>query len=285
MTSLTIAGVAFGIIAAVSAGVGGFLGGVASRRSTAWGTATVSWLAQAPLLVGLVYLLESGLDGTAVLPGVVAGLAGAVGMVFLYSGIARGDIATVAATSGVVASVCVAMYDYVTGCCPSGCGVGGDRVGPPRDRPGCRWMRPSRSRLRASIGQGVGGGRLFRSALRIDGVYERSERESEHDHGGGYRGRTAIASVPTALSGSDHAERTGPRVLRGGRAAGRYALGGSAFRSQARVDCHRDRARLPIPAFTVLTAALAWGRRPTRLQVVGLIMALVSVGTLAWGAS
>ena len=97
ITTLTLAGVGFGVLAALSAGVGDFLGGVATRRSSAWGTTAVTWLGQFPPVVGLAFLLKGGLDGAAVLPGVVAGLAGAAGLVLLYDGIARGDVAIVAA--------------------------------------------------------------------------------------------------------------------------------------------------------------------------------------------
>ena len=65
--------------------------------------------------MALAFLLEGGLDSDAVGPGVVAGVVGAIGGVFLYSGIARGDVAIVAATSGILASVTAALYDTVIG--------------------------------------------------------------------------------------------------------------------------------------------------------------------------
>ena len=115
IATITLIGVAFGVLGAVAAGVGDFLGGVASRRSTAWGAVAVTWLGQVPLLVALAFLLEGGLDSDAVGPGVVAGVVGAIGAVFLYSGLARGDVAIVAASSGVLASVTAALYDAVIG--------------------------------------------------------------------------------------------------------------------------------------------------------------------------
>ena len=39
------------------------------------------------------------------------------------------------------------------------------------------------------------------------------------------------------------------------------------------------------PAFTVLMAAMVWGQRPTRRQVIGLVLAPASVELIAWGAS
>ena len=77
---------------ALAYGVSDFLGGVASRRirplvATAW----AALFGIVPLLVGLL-VLGGRFSSDAVLWGVVAGLSGGIGVLFLYTALAIGGI-------------------------------------------------------------------------------------------------------------------------------------------------------------------------------------------------
>lgn len=285
IATLTLAGVGFGVLAALSAGVGDFLGGVATRRSSAWGATAVTWLGQFPLVVGLAFLLEGGLDSAAVVPGMAAGLAGAAGLVLLYNGIARGDVAIVAATSGVAASVFAALYDLVTGVAlPAPAWIGIVLALPAIALVAGGTGEAVTVSLRA-LGNGLGAGASFGLMYLLIGAT------------GGESGDPSVVAVAAGCGGLALLMTAplvpGPVMPRGG------ALGISLVASVL-AGAHLvalvfavERGSVSTgtvlaaqyPAFTVLMAAIVWRQRPTRLQVAGLILALVAVGMIARGAS
>ena len=285
LATVTLIGVAFGVIGAAAAGVGDFLGGVASRRSTAWGAVAVVWLGQVPLLVALAFVLEGGLDTAAVVPGIAAGVAGAIGGVFLYSGIARDDVAVVAATSGVLASVSAAAYDAFGGVVlPAIVWAGVALAVPAIVLVAAGADRVQKVSLR-SLGAGLGAGGSFGLFYVIIGAT------------GGENGDPTVIAVLAATAGLlllvTAPLRPGPVLPRGS------ALGISMAASVL-TGLHLVCLLFAVeygsvatgtvlvtqyPAFTVLMAAMVWGQRPARRQVVGLVLALASVGMIASGAS
>lgn len=95
------AGIAYGLLAAVSFGAGDFVGATAARRA---GVLAVVAGAQ---VIGLVALLVALIMVRAAVPplenvmlGLLAGVAGAVGLAALYGGMAVGSMGLVAALSG-----------------------------------------------------------------------------------------------------------------------------------------------------------------------------------------
>ena len=283
--TITLIGVAFGVLGAVAAGVGDFLGGVASRRSTAWGAAAVTWLGQIPLLVVLAFLLKGGLDSDAVGPGLVAGVVGATGGVFLYSGIARGDVAIVAATSGVLASVTAALYDAVIGVVLPATAWMGVALAVPAiflvaggaDEVGKLSLR--------GLGTGLGAGASFGLFYVLIGAT------------GGHSGDPTVLVVLATTAGLLLLVTAplvrGPVMPRGaalGIALGAAVLSGLHLVSLLFAVEYGSVATGTVlvsqyPAFTVLMAAVVWRQRPSRRQVMGLVVALVSVGMITLGAS
>lgn len=90
---------------ALAYGVSDFLGGLASRRirplvATAW----AALFGIVPLLIGLL-ILGGRFTADAVLWGVVAGLAGSIGVLFLYTALAIGPMSVLSPVTSVVAVV------------------------------------------------------------------------------------------------------------------------------------------------------------------------------------
>ncbi|MDE0170075.1 MAG: DMT family transporter [bacterium] len=281
LAAVAFVGVAFGVLGAVAVGVGDFLGGVASRRSTAWGVTTVAWLGQAPMMVALAYLLKGGLDAAAIGPGLVAGVAGAVGGVFLYGGIARGDVAIVAATSGVLASSGAALYDAVSGVAlPAVTWAGIALAVPAIVLVAGGGVEIGKVSLRG-LGAGLGAGGSFALFYVLIGVT------------GGENGDPTVVAVVAATAGLlllvTAPLRPGPVMPRGsalGISLAAAALSGLHLGALLFAVKYGSVATGTVlvsqyPAFTVLMAALVWGQRPTRLQVVGLLLALLAVGMIA----
>jgi drug/metabolite transporter (DMT)-like permease len=94
-------GIAAGVLAALSFGAGDFAGGVAARRAGALivvaGAHATGLVA---LLIGLLVLRPPVPDLGAVLLGLAAGVAGAVGLAALYRGMSLGSMGIVTSLSG-----------------------------------------------------------------------------------------------------------------------------------------------------------------------------------------
>lgn len=285
MAPVTLLGVAFGIAGALAAGVGDFVGGLASRRSTAWGVVAVTWLGQVPLLVAMAFVLEGGLDPNAVLPGLAAGAAGAVGGVLLYAGIARGDVAVVASTSGVLASVGAALYDAVIGVALPGVAWAGIGLA----LPAIALVAGGAGRLakmsRWSLGAGIGAGVSFGLFYVLIGAT------------GGSDGDPSVIAILALTAGL---LLLGTAPLRRGPVIPRDAALGLSVVAALLSGLHLLALLFAVeygsvatgtvlvgqyPAFTVLMAALVWRQRPGRRQLLGLALAAAAVGLIATGAA
>ena len=93
----------FGLASAVSWGAGDFCGGLAARRSRVYSVVIVSQVVGFFLLIGLALLLQEPIPVSGeLLWGSAAGLAGGLGLVALYRGLAVGRMGIVAPVSAVV---------------------------------------------------------------------------------------------------------------------------------------------------------------------------------------
>jgi drug/metabolite transporter (DMT)-like permease len=94
-----------GLVSAASWGAGDFAGGLAARRSNVYGVVVVSQATGLVLLAGLALLLAEPLPSRAgALWGAAAGLAGGLGLVALYRGLAIGRMGVAAPLAGVVSA-------------------------------------------------------------------------------------------------------------------------------------------------------------------------------------
>ena len=99
------AAVVFGLASAISWGAGDFSGGVASKRTNVYLVIVISQIFGVMMLAALALLRGEPLpDADALLLGAAAGLAGAVGLVALYRGLATSHMGVVAPLTAVVAA-------------------------------------------------------------------------------------------------------------------------------------------------------------------------------------
>jgi drug/metabolite transporter (DMT)-like permease len=97
--------VVYGLASAASWGAGDFSGGFASKRSNVYSVIIVSQLVGALFLIGLAFALAESIPSLDnLILGGMAGISGAIGLVALYTGLARGRMGIVAPVTAVVAA-------------------------------------------------------------------------------------------------------------------------------------------------------------------------------------
>jgi drug/metabolite transporter (DMT)-like permease len=111
--------VIFGLAAAISYGVADFIGGLVTKRTSVF--AVVFWSQVAGTLLIAIALPLFGGEPTleAIGWGAASGVAGGVGVLFLYRGLARGRMSVVAPLTAVEAASIPVLYGFVTGERPS----------------------------------------------------------------------------------------------------------------------------------------------------------------------
>ncbi|MGW8226995.1 MAG: DMT family transporter [Anaerolineales bacterium] len=118
--------VLFGLASAFAWGAGDFSGGLASKRTTAYTVVVLSQLVSLVILALGVYLINrEPYSSPAALLGAVAGVCGAVGLVALYTGLAKGPMGIVAPLTAVIA----AMVPVIFSAFQSGMPAAPDAVG------------------------------------------------------------------------------------------------------------------------------------------------------------
>lgn len=107
------AAILFGLASAASWGAGDFSGGLASKRSNVAVVIVVSQFFGVIILVGLALLWQESIPAAAhLLSGALAGLAGALGLVALYRGLATGHMGVVAPLTAVVAAGVPVLFGF-----------------------------------------------------------------------------------------------------------------------------------------------------------------------------
>ncbi|MBE7532078.1 MAG: DMT family transporter [Chloroflexi bacterium] len=95
----------WGLASAVTWGAGDFSGGVATKRTAVTGVVVVSQIVGGIFLVLLALLFREALPTPAsLLMGMLAGMAGVVGLLALYSGLANGRMGVVAPLAAVISA-------------------------------------------------------------------------------------------------------------------------------------------------------------------------------------
>ena len=283
-TTLALSGVAFGITSALAAGVGDFVGSEATRRSSAWGVATVTWLGQIPLHLLAIALLGNGFDTSTIGPGALAGIAGAAGGVFLFTGLSRGNVALVAGISAILASLTAVAWDATRSVAlPLSAWVGVALAFP------AIFFVVGNGKLKDALPRGIGAGvgagisfGVFYVVLGTVGGLEKDPSVVLVNAGTAgillmmiapfYRGAILPRGKALAISlGS--ALLSGLHILL-------FILAvkfGSIATATVLISQY--------PAFTVLMAIAFWRQHPSGRQVIGLVMALVAVGLIASGST
>jgi drug/metabolite transporter (DMT)-like permease len=100
-----LSGIVLGLASAASWGAGDFAGGVSARRSNVYSVVIVSQSTGLVLLIGLALLLSEPVPVPADLSwGAAAGMAGGIGLLLFYRGLATGRMGVVAPVAAVVSA-------------------------------------------------------------------------------------------------------------------------------------------------------------------------------------
>jgi drug/metabolite transporter (DMT)-like permease len=121
MLGTELLGALFGLASAASWGVGDFSAGVAAKRSPAFSVSFVVQFTGLLVVSGLALLLGEPVPSTAdLLWGAAAGIAGAVGGVALYLGLATGRMGIVAPVSAIVSAAIPVLFGLFLEGLPAG---------------------------------------------------------------------------------------------------------------------------------------------------------------------
>lgn len=278
------------LLSAAAFGAGDFFGGLATRRSGP--ATTVVMIAH---VVGLIFLAALaplfGLNaaGSDVLWGIVGGLAGAVGLVLLYRGLAIGTMSVVAPVTALGAAIIPVAFGLISGERPATWAVVGaalalaaiylvsqpGEVEPSERTATSRWQAAG---LPEAIGAGIGFGVFFILLA-----------ETSSDSGLIPLVVARIASV--AVLGAVTIGLRRPMQLRGPAllltvAAGVFDAGANAlFLAAARTGLLSLVAVLSAlyPASTIVLARVVLGERIGKIQQLGLATGLAGVVLIAVG--
>jgi len=273
------------LVAAVAYGVSDFAGGMASRREPALRVLVLSYPVGVVLMAALLPLVPGRLDTATLLWSAAAGLAGAVGVVLLYLGLAAGPMAVVAPLTAVASAVV-----------PVTVGIGlGERPPPPA------YLGVALALLAvALVSRGPGDSSPARAPVTVRAVglallagvgfgcyFVLLSRAPEAS--GGWPLLVSRLSSTLAVGvlavGTGRAGRLAPGVGRVAVVAGALdALANLAYLLAVRQGLLSLVAVLVAlyPAATILLARLVLGERTGRGQRVGLAVAAGSIALIAW---
>jgi uncharacterized membrane protein len=96
-------------------GVADFLGGMASRRESAFAVTAAAHAVGVVLFVLALFIFPSPFSTEAVVAGIAAGVSGGIGVVSLYAALARGRMSVVAPLTAALSGSLPALYDLARG--------------------------------------------------------------------------------------------------------------------------------------------------------------------------
>jgi hypothetical protein len=275
-------GVFLAALAAAFAGTGDFLGGLASRRANTWAVATWNHAAGAITVLAIAPFLDGTLSGEAFLWGSLAGVGGAIGVLGLYTGFTRSDIAVVSPIAAVGAATWPVVWSIVSGDFPAGLVVVGVITGIMAiwlvSGGGRQVLEGDRDGLRFGLIAGVGfGAQLIFLSFTSDGSSIWALIPAR------IAGGVLIAAVGLWLGKSLLLPRN---AMTPGIAAGSLtAIGNGFFVIAAGLESLAVATVVAamFPATTVLLARLVFHERLTARRLVGLALALVAVALVSVG--
>jgi len=301
-------GVALGLLAGIMYGASDFIGGLASRKSSTFAVVVISQLVGFVALIALMPVLPKATPVRAdLLWGLLAGLGGGAGILFLYQGLAVGRMSVVSPLTAVVAALIPLAVGLLLGERPSAIALTGvgialvsvvlvstGHVQPDTAAGTANALANPRSQGANS----VGGHRLLLqpglteallAGVAIGAFYVCLARS--HPHAGLWPLACARVASTLSLSAIALGTRRSLVPFRGSLTtiafAGLVDMSANAFyliaTRHALLSIVAVLASL-YPASTVLLARVVLRERLTPLQVVGVVCALVAVALIAGGA-
>ena len=275
-------GVFYAALAAAFAGTGDFLGGLASRRANTWAVGTWNHIAGAVTVLVVAPFLDGQLTAELIWWGSLAGIGGAIGVMGLYTGFTRSDVAVVSPIAAVGSATWPVVWSIVTGDFPTGLVVAGIITGLAAiwlvSGGSRRVLAGDREGLRFGLIAGLGfGAQLIFFSFTSDGSNIWSLLPAR------IAGGLLIASVAILLGKSLRLPREAQAP---GIAAGALtAIGNGFFIIAAGLESLAVATVVAamFPATTVLLARLFFHERLTARRLVGLGLALLAVALVSVG--
>jgi drug/metabolite transporter (DMT)-like permease len=306
MIGQDLAAVVFSLASALSWGAGDFSGGLATKRAPVFTVLAIGHAVGLVLLIALALLWVEPIPASADLVwGLVAGMAGAVGVAALYRALAVGRMGLVAPVSGVITAALPALFSAMTEGLPRvstliGFGLALFGVWLVAGAGGAEGRRDG---LGLALLAGVGFGAFFilvhragtsavfwpLAAARCGSLalvvpIALGRQGVSRNFLPGAQDRTIAIGPALATPGSRFSFGIERRQLVPVLLAGVFDVGGNAFfvlAAQAgRLDVAAVLSSL-YPASTVLLAALLLGERITRVQAAGIAAALAAIALIA----
>ena len=110
-----------GLASAASWGAADFSGGVATKRTNVYSVIIFSQLVATVFLIGLAVLLSAHIPAPDDIKlGTIAGISGAIGLIFLYRGLAGGSMVVVAPIAALVTAIVPVFFGIINEGLPSG---------------------------------------------------------------------------------------------------------------------------------------------------------------------
>lgn len=275
-------GVFYAALAAAFAGTGDFLGGLASRRANTWAVGTWNHIAGAVTVLVVAPFLDGQLTAELIWWGSLAGIGGAIGVMGLYTGFTRSDVAVVSPIAAVGSATWPVVWSIVAGDFPSGLVVAGIITGLAAiwlvSGGSRRVLAGDREGLRFGLIAGLGfGAQLIFLSFTSDGSNIWSLLPAR------IAGGLLIASVAILLGRSLRLPR---KAQAPGIAAGALtAIGNGFFIIATGLESLAVATVIAamFPATTVLLARLVFHERLTTRRLVGLALALLAVALVSIG--
>lgn len=115
MISSGLVAILSGLAAAISWGAGDFSGGLASKRTSAFTVVVLSqFVSLLFLLLAALLIAEEDISTADMILGALAGMCGAIGLVALYSGLARGPMGVVAPMTAIVSTTVPVLFSLLS---------------------------------------------------------------------------------------------------------------------------------------------------------------------------
>ena len=275
---LNLASIALGLVSAASWGAGDFSGGLASRRTNAFGVVIVSQAVGLLLMLALALALGEPVPTADSLAWAGAsGLAGGIGVTALYKALAMGQMGVAAPITAVLAAALPVLFASITQGVPSvahmiGFGLALAGI----------W---SLSRSESSVERSQGLGLALLAGLGIGGfLILISQVGSAGPFWPLASARVASLLLILTMVAFSRAFEPMRGTWRLVILAGVFDIGGNLFFVLAAQAGRLDIAAVVsslYPASTVLLAWLLLKERMTRLRVVGIVFVLVAIVLIA----
>ncbi len=275
-------GVLLGGLTALLYGVGDFVGGEATKRAPAAANVLVAGLIALPLVAVAAAVVGGEASAGDWLAGAVAGVCGAVGLVILFVGLARGKAAAVAPAAAATGAALPVVVGVMLGERPSEVAWIGVAIAIPAIIL-CSWVAETRSIPGGGLAYGAGAGVLFGT---YTVVISRTAESSALLPLIPARAATVVTMLALALGGAWKLASVAT-IHRGYVAAhGLLDVTGNvtllvALRSGSLVLV--SIAASAYPAVTVALARLVNGETLRRRQLLGVALTLVALGLIAVG--